>query len=176
MTTMLHCDGAVCSLAQAPSLAFRPRRCGRGGATGARNRSSKRSIACTWRQSSPAAAATRDRPRGPGAIRKAAIRVACHRSAACRQRPRLRDRNGGRHVARVRNRRGCRQRAAVLGEPAALRTQAFVFTPEDLAWELGSGRATLVVDPAPLFDRAVSATLDSLAAARPAEKLALSAA
>lgn len=56
------------------------------------------------------------------------------------------------------------------------RTQAFVFTPEDLAWELGSGRASLVVEPVPLFDRAVSAALDTLAAARPAGKAALSAA
>jgi hypothetical protein len=56
------------------------------------------------------------------------------------------------------------------------RTQAFVFSPEDLAWELGSGRASLVVEPVPLFDRAVSAALDTLAAARPPEKTALSAA
>ena len=56
------------------------------------------------------------------------------------------------------------------------RSQAFVFTPEDLAWELGSGRASLVVEPVPLFDRAVSAALDTLAAARPADKAALSAA
>jgi hypothetical protein len=46
------------------------------------------------------------------------------------------------------------------------RTQAFVFSPEDLAWEVGTGRATLVVEPVPLFDRAVSAALDSLAATR----------
>ncbi len=56
------------------------------------------------------------------------------------------------------------------------RAQAFVFSPEDLAWELGSGRASLVVEPVPLFDRAVSAALDTLAAARPADKAALSAA
>jgi hypothetical protein len=52
------------------------------------------------------------------------------------------------------------------------RAQAFVFSPEDLAWELGSGRASLVVEPVPLFDRAVSAALDTLAAHRPAEKAA----
>ena len=46
------------------------------------------------------------------------------------------------------------------------RTQAFVFSPEELAWELGSGRAALVVEPVPLFDRAVSAALDTLAASR----------
>ncbi len=52
------------------------------------------------------------------------------------------------------------------------RTQAYVFSPEDLAWELGTGRAALVVEPVPLFDRAVSAALDSLAARRPPEKAA----
>jgi hypothetical protein len=52
------------------------------------------------------------------------------------------------------------------------RTQAFVFSPEELAWELGSGRAALVVEPVPLFDRAVSAALDSLAAKRPPQKAA----
>jgi hypothetical protein len=44
------------------------------------------------------------------------------------------------------------------------RGKAFVFTPEELAWELGAGKARLVVEPVPLFDRAVSAALDSLAA------------
>jgi hypothetical protein len=52
------------------------------------------------------------------------------------------------------------------------RTQAFVFSPEELAFELGTGRASLVVEPVPLFDRAVSAALDSLAAKRPPEKVA----
>jgi len=52
------------------------------------------------------------------------------------------------------------------------RTQAYVFSPEELAWELGTGRATLVVEPVPLFDRAVSAALDSLAAKRAPQKLA----
>jgi hypothetical protein len=47
------------------------------------------------------------------------------------------------------------------------RTQAFVFSPEELAWELGTGRAALVVEPVPLWDRAVSAALDTLAAKRP---------
>jgi len=47
------------------------------------------------------------------------------------------------------------------------RTQAYVFSPEELASELGSGRASLVVEPVPLFDRAVSAALDSLAARKP---------
>ena len=48
------------------------------------------------------------------------------------------------------------------------RAQAYVFSPEELAFELGSGRASLVVEPVPLFDRAVSAALDSLAARKPA--------
>ena len=43
-------------------------------------------------------------------------------------------------------------------------SQAIVLTPEELAWRLGAGKATLVVEPVPLFDRAVSAALDSLAA------------
>jgi hypothetical protein len=48
------------------------------------------------------------------------------------------------------------------------RTQAYAFSPEELAFELGSGRAELVVEPVPLFDRAVSAALDTLAARNPA--------
>jgi len=48
------------------------------------------------------------------------------------------------------------------------RSKAIVVTPEELAWQLGAGRATLVVEPVPLFDRAVSAALDSLAAQMPA--------
>jgi hypothetical protein len=42
-----------------------------------------------------------------------------------------------------------------------------VFTPEELAYQLGSGKARLLVEPVPLWDRAVSSALDSLAAARP---------
>src|SRR5450631_890073 len=48
------------------------------------------------------------------------------------------------------------------------RTKAIVVTPEELAWQLGAGKATLVVEPVPLFDRAVSAALDKLAARMPA--------
>lgn len=44
------------------------------------------------------------------------------------------------------------------------RLRAIVITPEELAWQLGAGKATLVVEPVPLFDRAVSAALDTLAA------------
>ena len=43
------------------------------------------------------------------------------------------------------------------------RSKAIVVTPEELAWQLGAGKATLVVEPVPLFDRAVSAALDTLA-------------
>ncbi len=48
------------------------------------------------------------------------------------------------------------------------RTSAFVYSPEELAWELAMGRARLVVEPVPLFDRAVSAALDSIAAQKSA--------
>ena len=48
-------------------------------------------------------------------------------------------------------------------------TRAIVLTPEELAWRLGAGQATLVVEPVPLFDRAVSAALDSLAAQKAPE-------
>jgi hypothetical protein len=44
------------------------------------------------------------------------------------------------------------------------RSRAIVLTPEELAWQLGAGKASLVVEPVPLFDRAVSAALDSIAA------------
>lgn len=55
------------------------------------------------------------------------------------------------------------------------RSRAFVFTPEELAWEIGAGKARLVVEPVPLFDRAVSAALDTLAAKRPQGKGAIAA-
>jgi hypothetical protein len=48
-----------------------------------------------------------------------------------------------------------------------LRSRAFVFSPEELAWELTNGRAALVVEPVPLVDRAVSAALDRIGAQRP---------
>jgi hypothetical protein len=38
-----------------------------------------------------------------------------------------------------------------------------VFTPEELAWEMSTGRATLILEPVPLFDRAMSVTLEYLA-------------
>jgi hypothetical protein len=47
------------------------------------------------------------------------------------------------------------------------RAQALLFTPEELAWEIAAGHAELLLEPVPLFDRAVSAALDTLAAQRP---------
>ncbi len=52
------------------------------------------------------------------------------------------------------------------------RSRAIVLTPEELAWHLGAGKATLVVEPVPLFDRAVSAALDSIAAKKAPESVA----
>ena len=43
------------------------------------------------------------------------------------------------------------------------KARAFVYTPEELAYEFGAGKVILVVEPVPLFDRAVSAALDTLA-------------
>ncbi|HEX4883628.1 MAG TPA: DUF1631 family protein [Casimicrobiaceae bacterium] len=48
------------------------------------------------------------------------------------------------------------------------RKQALMFSPEELAWELVAKRATLLLEPVPLFDRAVSAAFDTLAAQKPA--------
>ena len=48
------------------------------------------------------------------------------------------------------------------------RSHAFILTPEELAWQLGSGTARLVAEPVPLWDRAVSSALDLLAARAPA--------
>jgi Protein of unknown function (DUF1631) len=47
------------------------------------------------------------------------------------------------------------------------RTRAFVYAPEELAYAIGAGLVTVVVEPVPLFDRAVSAALDTLAARHP---------
>jgi hypothetical protein len=44
------------------------------------------------------------------------------------------------------------------------RARAFVYTPEELAYEISAGLVQLVVEPVALFDRAVSSALDSLAA------------
>jgi len=52
------------------------------------------------------------------------------------------------------------------------RSRAIVYSPEELAYALGAGRAALIVEPVPLFDRAVSAALDTLAARTPAEERA----
>ncbi|MEP7329832.1 MAG: DUF1631 family protein, partial [Betaproteobacteria bacterium] len=50
--------------------------------------------------------------------------------------------------------------------------RAFVYTPEELAYEFGAGKVNLVVEPVPLFDRAVSAALETLAARVPAQAAA----
>jgi hypothetical protein len=47
------------------------------------------------------------------------------------------------------------------------RARAFVYSPEELAYEISAGQVALVVEPVPLFDRAVSAALDTLAARQP---------
>jgi hypothetical protein len=46
-------------------------------------------------------------------------------------------------------------------------SNVLVFTPEELAYQLGSGKARLLIEPVPLWDRAVSSALDALAAAGP---------
>jgi hypothetical protein len=43
------------------------------------------------------------------------------------------------------------------------RGQALVVSPEELAWQLSEGSARLIVEPVPLFDRAVSSAIDELA-------------
>jgi len=48
------------------------------------------------------------------------------------------------------------------------RARAIAVTPEELAWQLSAGSARVVLEPVPLFDRAVSAALDELAAQKPA--------
>ncbi len=40
------------------------------------------------------------------------------------------------------------------------RARAFVYTPEELTYEISAGQVSLVVEPVPLFDRAVSAALE----------------
>jgi uncharacterized protein DUF1631 len=42
----------------------------------------------------------------------------------------------------------------------------FVYTPEELAQALLNGRVALILEPVPLFDRAVSSALNALAARR----------
>jgi hypothetical protein len=44
------------------------------------------------------------------------------------------------------------------------RGRALAISPEELAWQLRDGTARLIVEPVPLFDRAVSSALDELAA------------
>ena len=47
------------------------------------------------------------------------------------------------------------------------RGHALAVSPEELAWQLRDGTARLIVEPVPLFDRAVSSALDELAARKP---------
>jgi hypothetical protein len=42
-------------------------------------------------------------------------------------------------------------------------SSVIVLTPEELAWEMSNGKISLILEPVPLFDRAVSATLEYLA-------------
>src|SRR5438552_1533018 len=47
------------------------------------------------------------------------------------------------------------------------RGRALALSPEELAWQLRDGTTRLMVEPVPLFDRAVSSALDELAARKP---------
>jgi hypothetical protein len=53
-------------------------------------------------------------------------------------------------------------RVTYLFAPRSL-SEVMVFTPEELAWAMSTGKATLLLEPVPLFDRAVSVTLEHLA-------------
>ena len=50
------------------------------------------------------------------------------------------------------------------------RARAFVYTPEELVFEIEAGQVSLVVEPVPLFDRAVSAALNELGARQPPQQ------
>ena len=52
------------------------------------------------------------------------------------------------------------------------RGRAMAVSPEELAWQLRDGSARLIVEPVPLFDRAVSSALDELAANKPGQAAA----
>ncbi|HEV2977075.1 MAG TPA: DUF1631 family protein [Casimicrobiaceae bacterium] len=52
------------------------------------------------------------------------------------------------------------------------RGRALAVSPEELAWQLRDGSARLIVEPVPLFDRAVSSALDELAANKPGQAAA----
>jgi len=52
------------------------------------------------------------------------------------------------------------------------RGRALAISPEELAWQLRDGSARLIVEPVPLFDRAVSSALDELAANKPSQAAA----
>ena len=142
----------------------------------ARSRSSSRSTSCTWRRSSRpgtptlfADGARKATPRKPAAARRRRASTCTTTSAKWRSAP------------------GCSSiapRASIdarLNWVSPLRAK-YIFTsrsrrtrsscrPRNLAYQLGSGTARLVVEPVPLWDRAVSAALDTRlrrAASRPA--------
>ncbi len=48
------------------------------------------------------------------------------------------------------------------------RARGWMYTPEELAQQMRAGNATVVIEPVPLFDRAVNAALDTLAVANTA--------
>jgi hypothetical protein len=50
------------------------------------------------------------------------------------------------------------------------RSRAFVYGPEELAWEINLGHARPLLEPVPLFDRAVSAAIDTLASRKPQDQ------
>ena len=52
------------------------------------------------------------------------------------------------------------------------RGRALAVSPEELAWQLRDGTARLILEPVPLFDRAVSSALDELAAQKPGKAAA----
>jgi hypothetical protein len=52
------------------------------------------------------------------------------------------------------------------------RGRALAVSPEELAWQLRDASARLIVEPVPLFDRAVSSALDELAANKPGQAAA----
>ena len=52
------------------------------------------------------------------------------------------------------------------------RGQALVVSPEELAWQLNEGTARLILEPVPLFDRAVSSAIDELAREKPGAEAA----
>jgi hypothetical protein len=48
------------------------------------------------------------------------------------------------------------------------RARGWIFTPQELAQQMRSGRARVVIEPVPMFDRAINAALDTVAGANSA--------